>query len=133
MKQKDYFKYSLIAIAALLLVIIGIVAFRNNASSSEPMDSSSIPFATGKVVNVGVTGSQYTFSPSEVKKGEKVSLVFDMSQVRGCARSVVIPEYGVRKLVEPNNNIVEFTPTKSGRVDVACSMNMYTGSFMVVE
>jgi plastocyanin domain-containing protein len=133
-KKNNYVKYSLVAIAALLVVLVAVLALKGtpqqNAVTSQ---DTSVPFATGKVVNVGVTGSTYTFSPSQVKKGEKVSLVFDMSQVRGCARSIVIQDFGIRKILSEENKIIEFTPQSAGTVRVACSMNMYRGSFEVVE
>jgi plastocyanin domain-containing protein len=38
----------------------------------------------------------------------------------------------VRKSLTETDNVITFTPTTAGTVRIACSMNMYTGSFMVV-
>jgi len=52
-----------------------------------------------------------------------------MSTVVGCSRDIVISSFGVRKAVSPGDNIIEFTPDKTGTINIACSMNMYRGTF----
>ncbi len=136
MKKSNYVRNSLIVIATLIIILIGVVAMQGNKINDPVVQNSQntqAVFASGKIVNVGVTGSQYTLSPAQFKKGEKVSLVFDMNEVTGCARSVVIKDFGIRQMVSGANNIIEFTPDKTGTFVIACSMNMYRGSFDVIN
>lgn len=86
-----------------------------------------------QVVKVEVKGSQYVFSPSELKQGVPVRLEFEMSTLRGCSRSIVIPEFKIKKRLSESDNKVEFTPTKAGTFNIACSMNMYVGTFTVLQ
>ena len=84
-------------------------------------------------VKLSVSGSTYILYPSILKKGVPVKLVADMNKMPGCSKSVVIKDFGVSKYVRSGDNIIEFTPDKTGTFKIACSMNMYIGSFTVTE
>ena len=84
-------------------------------------------------VALSVQGSTYYPNPIRVKKGIPVRLVADMSKVPGCSRSVVIPEFGIRKVLSAGDNTIEFTPEKSGTFQFSCSMGMYLGTIVVEE
>ena len=84
-----------------------------------------------QVVTVRVSGGNYFFSPSSVAVNKPVQLVFQASQLPGCSRSGMVPEYGQRKLITNTDNTIEFTPTKTGELYVACTMNMYKGTLIV--
>ena len=84
-------------------------------------------------VTLTVQGGTYYPNPMRVKKGVTVRLTADLNSVRGCATSIVIPEFGVSKYFRPGDNVLEFTPGKSGTFDFGCSMWMYTGKIVVEE
>jgi len=84
-------------------------------------------------VQLSVQGGYYSPNPVRVKKGVPVRLVADMSTVVGCSRSIVIPEFGVQKTVSAGDNVIEFTPDKSGTFSFSCSMGMYRGTLVVEE
>jgi hypothetical protein len=98
-------------------------------TANQPGQPSSGSAQTVKVV---VQGSKYVFSPAEFKQGP-VRLEFDMSTLVGCSRGIVIPEFGITKYLSEGDNVVEFTPTKSGTFNIACTMNMYRGTFTVLQ
>ncbi len=75
----------------------------------------------------------YVLQPSTLLKGVPVKMEVDLSTVIGCARSIVIPSFNVIKNVRTGDNIIEFTPDKTGTFSIHCSMNMYIGSFSVVD
>lgn len=76
---------------------------------------------------------EYVVTPSTLKKGVPVRMTVDLNTVVGCARDVTIKDFGVRKYVKPGDNIIKFTPTKTGNIDISCSMNMFFGKFEVVN
>ena len=80
-----------------------------------------------------VVGSQYIVEPSEFKIGVLVRIEADVSQMSGCSKSIVLPAFNVRKNLGLNDNLIEFTSDKAGTFNVACSMNMYKGTFTVLE
>lgn len=84
-------------------------------------------------ISLTVQGGSYMPNPIVVKKGVPVRLVADLSSVRGCASSIVIPEFNVRKSFRQGDNSVEFTPDKSGTFEFGCSMWMYTGRIVVQD
>jgi plastocyanin domain-containing protein len=78
-----------------------------------------------------VQGTNYYPNPVRVKIGIPVRLVADINNMPGCSKSIVIPEFGVRKSVSTSDNIIEFTPNKSGTFQFSCSMGMYRGQIIV--
>ena len=83
-----------------------------------------------QVVQVGVEGNEYTFSPPSVQAGVPVRLVFNPGELPGCSRSVTLPDYDITKTIEEGDATIEFTPRGEGPVAVACTMNMYTGTLV---
>jgi len=84
-----------------------------------------------QTVQLSVQGTTYLPNPVRVKKGIPVQLVADVSKMPGCSKSIVIPEFGVRKTVSAADNVITFTPTVSGTFQFSCSMNMYRGQLVV--
>jgi plastocyanin domain-containing protein len=82
-------------------------------------------------VELSVSGGTYIVAPSVLKKDVPVRMEADLATLRGCSRDVVISAFGVRKYVKEGDNIIVFTPTKTGVITIACSMNMYRGTFTV--
>ena len=71
-------------------------------------------------------------SPSVLQKDVPVRMIADVSTMPGCSRGVVISDFCVRKSISSGDNIIEFTPTKTGEISIVCPMNMYSGSFTVI-
>ena len=125
------------AVTILLIAGIAIVLVMSNSGPSVedniPMIPDKNPVVTGEyqAVKLSVSGGTYILTPSVLKKDVPVRMEADLSTVRGCARDVVISAFGVRKYVKEGDNIITFTPTKTGTINIACSMNMYRGTFTV--
>ncbi len=66
-----------------------------------------------------------------LEAGVPVRLIVDSTESYTCATSFVIPQFGIRKQLKPGENIIEFTPKKSGSIPFSCSMGMYRGVFRV--
>jgi len=130
---------NVIIFAVTILLIAGIaivLVMSNNGSSVDntvPVIPDKDPVLTGEYqdVKLSVSGGTYILTPSVLKKDIPVRMEADLSTVRGCARDVVISAFGVRKYVKTGDNIITFTPTKTGTINIACSMNMYRGTFTV--
>ncbi len=105
------------------------------APPSQPAQLSPPPTVKNGVQEdtLSVQGGSYMPSPITVKKGIPVRLVGDISQMPGCSKSIIIPEFGVRKVLRQGDNTIEFTPDKSGTFDFTCSMGMYRGKIVVEE
>lgn len=134
---------ALLAAGFFVFLAFGVaVAPANAAASSQQFLDSGASAASSQPaelkngvqeVQLTVQGGEYYPNPIRVKKGAPVRLVADLSSVRGCASSIVIPEFGVRKVVRQGDNTIEFTPDKSGTFQFSCSMGMYVGTIIVEE
>ena len=122
---------------ALFLIVILVVGFGifMFANSGNAELNGNIINSNGEVqvVKLSVQGGSYIMNPSEVKKGIPVRIEADMSKMPGCSKSIVISSFNVRKSFTSSDNTVEFIPDKAGTFNIACSMNMYRGTFTVLE
>ncbi len=92
------------------------------------------PIENGQqIVKMTETNSGYSPNEFTVKKGVPVRWVIDAQAPYSCASSIIMSKFGIRKYLEAGENIIEFTPTETGRVDFSCSMGMYRGAFYVVD
>lgn len=127
MKSKKNMLYAgiillLIAGAVFLLLNSGGVAIASGNGNSDV-----------QVVKLYVQNGDYVLEPSEFKQGMRIRLEADMTKMPGCSRSIVIPAFGISKTVTTSDNSIEFVADKAGTFNIACSMNMYRGSFTVLD
>lgn len=79
--------------------------------------------------------TSYGYQPNKlvVKKGIPVKLNLVSKNAYSCALAFRMPTLGIAKNLTPNGSqILEFTPTKTGRIPFSCSMGMYTGVIDVI-
>lgn len=54
----------------------------------------------------------------------------DPFTVKGCAGTVVISAFGVKKTIKKEDATIEFIPDKTGTIEIACGMNMVKGALV---
>lgn len=87
-----------------------------------------------QVVTINVKNSGYEATTNTLKVGVPVKLILKTNKTAGCARAFTIPDYDISKVLpSTGTEIIEFTPTKLGRLTYTCSMGMYSGSFNIIE
>lgn len=129
----------LIILAGLVMVAFGTLAAYSSATQAQPNNAyqkqAANPTQQGGVqyATLSFENYEYKMEPAVLKAGVPVRLEVDLKTVYGCMRDVVINDFGVRKYVSEGNNIIEFTPDKTGTFWVVCSMNMGRGQFTVTE
>jgi len=85
-------------------------------------------------VQINVADNGYTASTNTLKVGVPVRVKLSTDRTRGCSRAFTVPDYGISKILpETGEEVVEFTPKKTGRLAYSCSMGMYTGEFTVIN
>lgn len=115
------------ATLALALSLVVLVALSGHAQTAGPEQK----VQTVKLT-VGEAGG-YVLTPSKLTKGVPVKMDVDLKTVKGCARTVVITAFNVKKTVKDGDTTVQFTPDKAGTIDIVCGMNMVKGTFTVSE
>ncbi len=86
-----------------------------------------------QTVKLTVDDKGYVVTPNTIVAGVPVRMEVDLKTVTGCARTVVIGAFNVKKTVKEGQTTIEFTPTKSGKIEFACGMDMVHGSFTVAD
>jgi uncharacterized protein len=106
-----------------------------SAISRQPSEKDII---TAKIVGgkqevlVTVTNNGYRSDVKALKVGIPVRLTVMTNNVHSCARAFTIPEFNISKVMPvTGSEVIEFTPTKTGRLAYTCSMGMYSGEFTV--
>ena len=84
-------------------------------------------------VRMRQTSRGYSPNSFTIQKGIPVRWIIISEDQYSCASSIVSQKLGVRKSLQLGENIIEFTPDKTGSIPFSCSMGMYTGSFTVVD
>lgn len=119
---KSYDTETLTNVNALASNNVNVESTGNSASSGEV-----------QIVKMRVENGRYIIEPSTFKVGIPIRIEADISKMPGCSKSVVIPAFNIRKNLNENDNVIEFTPNKAGTFNIVCSMSMYRGTFSVLQ
>lgn len=103
-------------------------------NSAAVANDPNVKFENG-VQTINMTESSRGYSPNKftIKKGVPVKWVIDAQAPYSCASSLVVSSLNIRKTLKAGQNVIEFTPTETGRIPFSCAMGMYTGVFNVVD
>jgi plastocyanin domain-containing protein len=135
---------------AILVVVLGLSMLSNGFSLSgislPEFSSSADAGGSGSAVQTAVTKengvqivrttlSSGRYQPITVEAGTPVRWTINApaGSINGCNNRMIIPEYKIELAFKQGDNIVEFTPTKTGRFSYSCWMGMIRSSITVVE
>ncbi len=137
------FTYKLMMVSAVLVIILGVGMLNTGLSMSGFMAVGTEKSVTTGFEPVIVDGYQVvtvevsprSYGPITVKKGipVKFNLHAEAKNLNGCNNAIMIPEFGLEMPLKAGDNIVEFTPTKTGVIPYSCWMNMIRSSITVVD
>lgn len=100
------------------------------------VESNSADYATivdgVQIVNMEING-YYDIDKVKVKKDLPVRIVMNATRLNGCIDTITIPEYNISKGLMLGENIMELTPTRSGKLRLTCWMSMVSTSLEVIE
>ncbi|MBN7772585.1 sulfite exporter TauE/SafE family protein [Clostridium aminobutyricum] len=84
-------------------------------------------------ITTSLDGGRY--SPIAVQEGVPVkwTIYAEAEDLNGCNRTMTIPEYNIQKQLEVGENVITFTPTKTGTFGYSCWMGMIRSSITVVD
>jgi plastocyanin domain-containing protein len=86
-----------------------------------------------QVVNSSLRSGRYP--PITVEAGLPVRWIIDAPQgtINGCNNRMIIPEYKIQHSFKQGENVIEFTPEKTGVFRYSCWMGMIRSTITVVE
>lgn len=131
--------YRVISIAAALVIMVvagTVLSDLNEAASRKEVyeTAGEIEIVDGvQVVNSTLSSGKYP--DITVQAGIPVRWVIDApsGSINGCNYKMLLKEYGIEHEFTEGENIIEFTPTRSGTVQYSCWMGMIHGNIFVTE
>lgn len=125
---------SMVAVIAIMAVG-GIALNRFNADAGlKETDAAAGEIVDGvQVINSTLASGRY---PNiTVQAGIPVKWVIDApaGTVNGCNYKMLLKEYGIEHTFSEGENVIEFTPVKSGTVQYTCWMGMIRGNIFVTD
>jgi plastocyanin domain-containing protein len=122
-------------IVVMLLVFSAVLMFSaKEEPATQKKGTPATPTMDGdtQVIRMSVENLQYTPSEFTVQAGKPVRWVIDGTGARGCDQYFVAQEFGISRRLAKGENVLEFTPTRTGDFAFSCSMNMVSGVMHVV-
>lgn len=86
-----------------------------------------------QVIRMDQNSNGYNPNVFTLKKGVPVRWVINSRTSLSCTVSLIVPKLNIRKSLNPGENVIEFTPTETGKIRFSCSMGMFGGTFNVIE
>jgi sulfite exporter TauE/SafE/copper chaperone CopZ len=87
-----------------------------------------------QVVNMELIYSGYSPNVLYVKKGIPVRWIINAKQMSGCTNEIILyTDKVIRKKLVKGENIIKFTPEKTGEIKFSCWMKMVWGKFIVTD
>ncbi|MFP3154323.1 sulfite exporter TauE/SafE family protein [Lachnospiraceae bacterium ZAX-1] len=126
--------WSLSGISASLNLSSLISGMGGGSSENDVAYTDEIVMENGvQVVNSSIASGRYP--PITVVAGSPVKWIIDAPEgsINGCNNKLLIPAYGVEHKFETGENVIEFTPTETGKIPYSCWMGMIRSSITVVE
>lgn len=138
------FTRKVMTVGAVLVVVLGLSMFANGWSLSglsnislaaTPDASSGTAVVKDGVQQIRSTLSSGRYPAITVQAGIPVKWTIDAPEgsINGCNNRIFIPEYDIEYQFKSGENVIEFTPSKTGRFSYSCWMGMLRGSITVVE
>lgn len=130
-------------IASVLILILSLVMM-NRGILSFGIDITSLfrnkdNFITSIIKNdyqeVNIDLSYNDYDNIIIQKDIPVKLIIhaDKKYLTGCNNEICINEYDIKKEITVGENIIEFTPTKTGTFTMTCWMNMIKNTIKVID
>lgn len=134
-------KKALYIFGAAVILVIGIMAFSKgvlfpgSSLAAETNNKSNLSSISGGVQEIETQLPQNGYPIITVQKGIPVkwNLKADAASINSCNGTLVIPEFNIKKDLQPGDNIIEFTPSKSGAIPYSCWMGMINSQINVVD
>jgi len=120
--------------SGLLVIILGVYNITNASHliSFKSTGNKQIEYkGEAQIIRMTQDGGGYTPNVLTVKVGQPVKWIINSTNPFTCASSLMMRDYGINVGLKKGENIIEFTPTKTGEIKFSCTMGMYTGKFIV--
>lgn len=140
------FTHKIMTVGAVLVVVLGLSMVSQGFSLSGVSISAALPSASSadkadsikiedgvQIVESTLSSGRYPAITVQADTPVKWTITAPDGSINGCNYKVLIPEYNISYEFQPGENVIEFTPTKTGKVAYSCWMGMIRSSITVVD
>jgi len=132
-------------ISAIIIILLGLVTLNRGFMNFEtPEIKKVVPIAEEtkqpmeknqnfQEVRMDLTYQGYSPNTLSIKKGIPVHFIINAKEISGCTREILIPDFNIERTLKPGENVIEFTPQKTGEIKFSCGMKMVWGKFLVTN
>lgn len=126
--------FGIFGIVALIAILITMSGMTDTPTTAQPSITAQTPAVEDGVQTIRMAVKGYAYEPAAftVKAGVPVKWIVDGTKVSGCTSTILFPEFGINRRLQPGENVIEFTPTTPGKYTFHCGMNMVRGQLTVV-
>jgi len=142
-KLNKRFTEKMMSICAILVVVLGLGMLNNGLALSGILTpqiqntkvSTNIAQVEGGYQTITTPLENGAYPQITVKTGIPVkwTIIAEKGKINGCNNEMIISEYGIDVKLEEGENVVEFTPTETGKIGYSCWMGMIRSSITVVD
>lgn len=123
-----------IRIIMLGILILAVISGCLQSPESKQLDvSKQLEVSDVQVINMTVDADGWNPDTFVLQRGEKVKWVINVKELTNCNKEIIVRDYGLDIKLKNGENIVEFTPEKTGAIKWSCWMDMIPGTFIVVN
>lgn len=125
--------------SGLTLAGFNIPEWRSNSDVQETASTQSAQPAQAElqdgkqIIRMDQLAGGYSPNTLTVKKGVPVKWIITSKNQYTCAAFISMPAMNIQQPLQAGENVIEFTPTKTGKLQFTCSMGMYSGTFNVID
>jgi sulfite exporter TauE/SafE/copper chaperone CopZ len=136
------FNRRMLKASGVLVMVLGLVMFTRGMSLfgialpslRDPASAVAVAKLSTDYQEVRTTVESGQYHPLVVQKGVPVRWIISAKaeDLNGCNNPLTVPQYGITKVLQPGDNLIEFTPTQDGTITYTCWMGMISSSIKVV-
>lgn len=143
------FTSKVMTVGAMLVVVLGLSMFSNgfslsglsthfmpaaDVSDASQINATDIVVKDGyQIVNSTLNAGGYPAITVQAETPVKWMIDAPQGSINGCNNRMIIPEYNIEYEFKTGENIIEFTPIKTGKISYSCWMGMIRSDITVVE
>lgn len=139
---RRFFKFVGVFVAALAIINISnglnLTGFNPKILFSSSQKETNISDPNVKIVKgvqiIKMDQLSNQYSPNHFTIKQNIPSKWEINSLasNSCSSSIISPKLGIRKFLQPGENIIDFTPKETGTIQFSCAMGMYTGYFNII-
>lgn len=146
------FSKNLIKASAMLVIVLGFImvnrgvtftgftmnsfaaeSSRNSSNNSSNSKNTAIINNNVQEIKTTLESGQYPVITVQAGIPVKWTIVADAKNLNGCNNQIIIPQYDIKQKLVVGENVITFTPTKTGEFGYSCWMGMIRSNITVTD